>query len=369
MFLYPFSGMLKLRLVRGIPFNINWPILYMLASTATSLLPGNWPQADVPPAVNPDFVKQVDLSKIRKVPTNPVPPICNGTANDPFCYWTCTKCSRPDTDVVTCPNQLDWGLSFDDGPTEVFTNTLLDYLETQNVKVTFFAIGSRVIQNPQVLQKAFKAGHQIGVHTWSHPSLTNSTTEQIITELKWTETAIKAAVNVTPKYFRPPFGDYDDRVRDIATQLGYKVAIWDLDTNDWMSQAYPNFDLTWIEGNFTQWVNDPNLANTGHISLEHDLYEQTAARVPLVVPILKTAKYNIKPIASCIGDDHPYQENVLLSPSSPSSASSPAATNSKINNVNSTNKPTSDATKLFTSNFWLIGLTLILFGLKDRLSL
>src|SRR5581483_8683006 len=88
---------------------------------------------------------------------------------------------------------------------------------------------------------------------------------------------------------------------------GYKVVIWDKDTNDWISGDDKTFQMSWVEGNFTEWVkeNDP----TGHISLEHDLYNQTAAQGPLVVPIVQGAGFTIKTVAECVGDTQPYLES------------------------------------------------------------
>ncbi|CAJ0841241.1 4776_t:CDS:10, partial [Entrophospora sp. SA101] len=137
-----------------------------------------------------------------------------------------------------------------------FTPTILDYLGSKGLKATFFVIGSRATNHPDVLLRASKEGHQIGIHTWSHTSLTTQTNEVIIAELKWTEKIIKEITGLTPKYMRPPRGDYDDRVRNIAKQLGYKSVIWDHDTFDWMSQQDPTYDLNWIPANFTQWVNE-----------------------------------------------------------------------------------------------------------------
>ena len=57
----------------------------------------------------------------------------------------------------------NWGLTFDDGPT---TNTpaLLDILKLTNSKTTFFVVGSRVVQNPLILKRAYLEGHQIGYY-------------------------------------------------------------------------------------------------------------------------------------------------------------------------------------------------------------
>jgi hypothetical protein len=138
---------------------------------------------------------------------------------------------------------------------------------------------------------------------------------------------------------RPPFGDYDDRVRSIASQLGYKLVIWDLDTNDWESEDDKSFQLTWIEGNFTEWVKMPS--STGHISLEHDLYKQTAERAQLVVPIVQGAGFTIKQVAVCMGDSQPYVENISLPDSSQSSNPAPAAADPSAAGSGSGSNPTS----------------------------
>jgi peptidoglycan/xylan/chitin deacetylase (PgdA/CDA1 family) len=123
------------------------------------------------------------------------------------CWWTCGGCTRPD-DVTTCPDKLTWGLTFDDGPAP-YTPDLLNYLDSQNLQATFFVVGSRVISYPATLQAEYMAGHQIAVHTWSHPSLTTLTNEQIIAELGWSRQAIKDVLGVTPNMMRPPFGDIE----------------------------------------------------------------------------------------------------------------------------------------------------------------
>jgi len=302
-------------------------------------LPGNWPPVDKPPPVNDEWTKLVDMTKVPNAPISKKTGDCGNIDN--FCNWSCSNCVRTNTtDIIQCPGNADWGLSFDDGPTE-FTPPLLDYLNSQSIKLTFFVIGSRVIENPDTLKNEFQAGHQIGVHTWSHTALTTQTNEEIIAEIKWTELAIQTAIGVTPKYMRPPYGDVDDRVRAILSQLGYKIVIWDKDTNDWRSGEEKTFQISWVEGNFTEWVkeNDP----TGHISLEHDLYKQTAAQGPLVVPIVQGAGFTIKTVAQCTGDTQPYLE------STPTTGSTTDATTGSTTNTTTADTapvPSTDGTQL-----------------------
>lgn len=285
-------------------------------------LTGNWPPLDTPPPTNAEWTALVDMTKVPDVPVvKTVGDNCD--PKDTYCNWSCTNCVRNATDIIECPSKTDWGLSFDDGPTE-FTPSLLDFLDTQDFNLTFFVIGSRVYENPQTLQREVSSGHQIGVHTWSHTALTTQTNEEIIAEIKWTEAAIKQAVGVVPKYMRPPYGDVDDRVRAILSQLGYKIVIWDKDTNDWMSGSDPTFKMSWVEGNFTEWVKEDD--PTGHVSLEHDLYNQTAAQAPLVVPIVQGAGFTIKPVWQCVGDTQAYQSNSTTATTTTGTTPDPATT-------------------------------------------
>ncbi|CAG8451969.1 14627_t:CDS:2 [Cetraspora pellucida] len=264
-----------------------------------SSFPQTFPPPDLPPPIVPAWSALVDKSKYPKVPPNPGGYQC---APGPDTYY--------------------WGLTYDDGPSEN-TPGVLDALAQRNQKATFFVIGSRVFQNPDILARIVKEGHQIGVHTWSHTPLTTQTDEQIIAEMKWTELAIQKAVNLTPLYMRPPTGDIDDRVRGIVQQLGYKVALWNHDTFDWKSFSDPKYDLNWIPGNFTLWATNKT-ATTGVISLEHDLYNTSASKAPAAMDIVKANGFTALQIANCVPNAPAYVENVVLP--NPASTSSPSGT-------------------------------------------
>jgi len=123
------------------------------------------------------------------------------------CWWTCGGCVGP-SDVTECPKPLAWGLTYDDGPS-FYTTELLQYLAQNNMHSTFFTVGSRISQFRYIAQTEYMSGHQIGVHTWSHPSLTTLTNEQIIAELGWSKKVIKDVIGVTPNMMRPPYGDIE----------------------------------------------------------------------------------------------------------------------------------------------------------------
>ena len=139
-------------------------------------------------------------------------------------WWSCGGYTR-DTDITACPTKYTWGVSFDDGPGPytgsvlsspgrppdilpvIFCSRLLKYLDEKDISATFFVVGSRVVEKPDILREEYMSGHEISVHTWSHRRLTTLTTEQIVAELGFTREAIKQVLGVTPTTMRPPQGD------------------------------------------------------------------------------------------------------------------------------------------------------------------
>jgi peptidoglycan/xylan/chitin deacetylase (PgdA/CDA1 family) len=206
-------------------------------------------------------------------PTNP-----ERVSNTSICWWTCGLCTRP-TDITTCPDKLTWGVSFDDGPSPD-TPRLLDYLSSVNLISTFFIVGSRALSRQNILQAEYMLGHQLSVHTWSHPSLTTLTNEQVIAELGWTAKIIKDVTGVTPNTFRPPYGDIDDRVRAIGLAMGFTPVIWtsyngvSFDTNDWHVAA-GTVSASGVLAAFENILSDATQLSTGFIVLAHDLYQQS----------------------------------------------------------------------------------------------
>lgn len=145
-------------------------------------------------------------------------------ADSTRCWWTCGGC-KADDDIEECPDKMTWGLTYDDGPA-LYTGDLLHYLDSVNLKATFFVVGSRAISYPALLQNEYMAQHQIAAHTWSHHPMTTLTNEQIIAEFGWSKKIIKDVLGVTPTYWRPPYGDVDNRVRAIAKAMGLQTSIW-----------------------------------------------------------------------------------------------------------------------------------------------
>lgn len=280
----------------------------------TALTLGSWPTQDQVPDTTSDevqqWLKELDGYNIPNLSTT-----VDGTCvNDPAAaadaadrgWWTCGGHTR-DTDIVDCPDKFTWGVSFDDGPA-AYTQYLLDYLSEKDINATFFVVGSRVIERPDVLIEEYMNGHEISVHTWSHRALTTLTNEQIVAELGWTRKAIKDVLGVTPTTMRPPYGDIDDRVRAISLAMGMIPIIWTsspvggpFDTNDWRV-AGGLVNGTDSFNTFENILGYASTLDTGFIVLQHDLFEITvdlAIGYTLDAALSHQPKFNLMSIGEC----------------------------------------------------------------------
>ncbi|MBX6395728.1 MAG: polysaccharide deacetylase family protein [Alicyclobacillaceae bacterium] len=124
-------------------------------------------------------------------------------------------------------------LSFDDGPDNLYTPRILDVLRRERVHATFFVVGTRVEQYPQVVRRMVREGHAVGSHTWDHANLTKLPPEQIRSEMIRTDRAVQRVAGVHPALARPPYGAVNDQVIQTLYRMGYRIVDWSVDSLDW----------------------------------------------------------------------------------------------------------------------------------------
>ncbi|OMD40436.1 polysaccharide deacetylase family protein [Paenibacillus sp. RS8] len=114
---------------------------------------------------------------------------------------------------------------------------MLDILDEENVKVTFFLDGSWLSKNPELAAEMLKRGHEMENHAYTHPNMSTLSRARATVEIEKTQKLLKESLGVTNKWFAPPSGDFDQETVDIASSLGLKTVLWTVDTVDWRNPA------------------------------------------------------------------------------------------------------------------------------------
>ncbi|ORX53585.1 chitin deacetylase [Hesseltinella vesiculosa] len=240
--------------------------------------------------------------------------------NDPNCWWTVSGCTVPkladvNKDIYQCPEPATWGLTYDDGP-NCSHNAFYDFLQEKNLKASMFYIGSNVMDWPYGAMRGVRDGHHIASHTWSHQYMTTLTNQELLAEFYYTQKAIHLATGVTPRYWRAPYGDVDDRVRWIASQLNMTCVLWDYDTNDWaVGEGETLQQVQTAYSNFIQMGTNGTMASSGNIVLTHEINNTTMQLAIDNLPNVLSNYKHVTNVATCQNITYPYFEQTISFPS------------------------------------------------------
>jgi peptidoglycan/xylan/chitin deacetylase (PgdA/CDA1 family) len=193
--------------------------------------------------------------------------------------------------VVDCLQPNDWAITFDDGPS-IHTPRLLQDLRRRNIKATFFVVGVMVRDNPDILRQIVNDGHQIGIHTWSHPNLNTLTNQQIITEIMYTYQIIRDVTGLSCRIVRAPFGQAGRRVHALLNAMGFEIVHWNFDTKDAQSMGQS------VRPNVDQWINS-RASNV--MTLQHDLHPESVQAAPYLLDQVMRANYRTVTVGQCTG--------------------------------------------------------------------
>lgn len=114
-----------------------------------------------------------------------------------------------------------------------FLDSMLEILNEENVKVTFFVGGIWATKNAEYLKKFNENGHEIGNHGFNHKDHDKLSVDGNKQEISSTHSIVKSITNVEMTLFAPPSGAYNTTTLQVANALGYKTIMWTLDTIDW----------------------------------------------------------------------------------------------------------------------------------------
>lgn len=163
-------------------------------------------------------------------------------------------------------------LTFDDGPSGRYTKTLLDGLYDREVHATFLLCGYRIRQFPELTQRIFDEGHEIGCHGFSHGNMKNMSRREVAAEIMDTEALLPEGCQ--PVFLRPPGGCCSDAVRQVAEARKLAILNWSVDPRDWATS-----DTASVERAVLKNVKD------GDVILLHDM---SASSVQAALDIVDT---------------------------------------------------------------------------------
>lgn len=176
-------------------------------------------------------------------------------------------------------------LTFDDGPSPLVTDRILDVLREGGAPATFFLIGRQVRAHPDLARRIRDEGHLVGNHTASHANLLWASPETARREIEEGAQAIQEVLGTSVKWFRPPFGLRAPWVVAQARAQGQATVLWTTCPCDWERPGSAEIVKRALEG-----------IQPGTIILLHDGggdREQTLGALPLLIQALRDQGFTL----------------------------------------------------------------------------
>ncbi|MGI5162083.1 polysaccharide deacetylase family protein [Microbispora sp. CA-102843] len=189
------------------------------------------------------------------------------------------KAEAKKKDEPYCARYKCIALTFDDGPWP-YTPALLDTLKKHKAKATFFLLGRKVAYRPELTRRIYEEGHDIGNHTWTHPSLTKLSDGEVLEEVSSTSNIINQTIGKMPDYMRPPNGATDSRIASLMADLGLPQILWTGSTLDWQARDTKVIAQRTLK-----------LAKRNGVILLHDIVPETVKAMPGVLTELEKQHY------------------------------------------------------------------------------
>ena len=169
-------------------------------------------------------------------------------------------------------------LTFDDGPSS-FTNRLLDCLEKNNAKATFFMTGTEIASFPDEVKRMKKLGCELGNHTYDHTELTTLSFDEISSEVDKVNEQLINLTGEGASVVRPPYGSVNDTVR---SAINLPLILWSIDTLDWKTLN--------AESTVEEVMNN---VKDGSVILMHDIFSTSVDAAEILIPQLIEKGYQL----------------------------------------------------------------------------
>ena len=191
---------------------------------------------------------------------------------------------------IYCVNRDDnkISISFDAAWGGDKTLGILDLLDEYNIKTTFFLVDIWTQKYPVLVKEIVARGHEIGNHSTSHPQMSKLNETQIAKELNTQADNVLAIAGVRPVLFRPPYGDYNNRVITTARAQGFVPIQWSVDSLDWKNRGAQEI------------INRATKVKSGDIVLFHNDSQYILDALPAVLKYYAENGYSVVPISEIL---------------------------------------------------------------------
>ncbi len=187
-------------------------------------------------------------------------------------------------------------ISFDCAWGVEHTDAILEAMKKFDVKCTFFAVQFWVEKYPEYVKKIIDCGHEMGTHSATHSHMSKLDKTAVKRELTTSTEAIEKISGKKVELFRAPFGEYNDALIDIATELNLYTIQWDVDSLDWKDLSAAQIAERVLKR-----------VKSGSIILCHNNGLHTAEALPVIFSALLGKGYEFVPISELI-----YKDNYVI---------------------------------------------------------
>ena len=182
-------------------------------------------------------------------------------------------------------------LTFDAAWGNEDTAQILEILKKHDVRVTFFMTGGWVESYPDDVKAILAAGHDLGTHSENHKNMSQLSDAEKKEELMKVHEKVRTLTGYEMFLFRPPYGDYDNAVVNVAKENGYYTIQWDVDSLDWKDYGVDSIIKT---------VTQHKHLGNGSIILCHNGAKYTAKALDMLIATLKNEGYTFVPVSELI---------------------------------------------------------------------
>ena len=190
--------------------------------------------------------------------------------------------SSPSVSPTPAPTEVPAGsqvaLTFEDGP-DIYTERLLNALEEQDAKATFFVVGDAASDFPDTINRILNTGNELGNHTYSHETLTKLDSSEILYQINDLNQVIEQLTGTSTDLLRPPYGAVNETVQENSD---FPIILWSLDSGDKDTSEIGDIVQKVLEN-----VKD------GDIIRMHDTHETSVAAAEVLITELKNRGFEL----------------------------------------------------------------------------